>query len=352
MKDIKKTISNRIVNSDQSLIHCLELMDKEMVRLLFVYDKDKFCGILTIGDIQRAILSNYSLNDPIFNILDSKKVYATPNEPKQSIKEKMIRLRAECMPVVDNYGNLYDVIFWEDYFPIEQTIAHKKLNLPVVIMAGGKGTRLLPLTNVIPKALIPIGNKTMLEIILDKFVDVGCENFFLSLGYKADVIKYYFNSLPHHYNIQYFVENKPLGTIGSISLIKDKLTQPFFVTNCDIIIDQDYGEVYEYHVENNNDITMVVAIKNYKIPYGVVKTGKNGVLTEIEEKPDLTHMINTGIYILNPELIDRIPDQKFFHVTELIENVQQSGGKVGCFPVSEGSWKDIGDWNEYLKYII
>jgi dTDP-glucose pyrophosphorylase len=348
---MKNDISNRIVNKDLSIVQALQKMDNEKIKMLFVYDSDQFKGLITIGDIQRAILANTSLTESISTILDLNKIYSTPNEPAEEVRGKMLRLRAECMPVVDTNGQLVDVYFWEDFFSVPQKMAKAKLNVPVVIMAGGKGTRLLPLTNVIPKPLIPLGDRTILEIIMDNFSEIGCERFYLSLGYKSEIIKYYLNNADKKYNIEYITENLPLGTIGSIALLKNKFNKPFFVSNCDIIIDQDYRDVYEYHQNNKNDLTMIVAIKSYKIPYGVVKVNPNGVMAEIEEKPDMTYMINTGIYILNPELIDLIPQGKSYHVTHLMQQIKDNGGRVGCFPVSEGSWTDIGDWGEYMKYL-
>jgi len=263
----------------------------------------------------------------------------------------MYRLRAECMPVLSDDRELIEVHFWIDLFGVKQSESREKIDLPVVIMAGGKGTRLQPLTHVIPKPLIPLNEKTILESILDQFLEIGCKKFYMSVNYKYKMLKYYINNLDVKYDIDFFKEEKPLGTIGSVSFLRDRINTPFFVSNCDIIIDQDYRDVYEYHIENKNDITIVAAVKSYKIPYGVIETGENGTLLNISEKPDMFYMINTGVYILNPELIDRIPENQFYHITELIEKTNSSGGRVGCFPVSEKSWTDIGDWYEYLKLI-
>ena len=218
-------------------------------------------------------------------------------------------------------------------------------------MAGGKGTRLKPLTNIIPKPLIPVGEKTILEEIMNQFETIGCTKFHMSVNYKYDMIEYYLSQLEHKYDISFFQEDKPLGTIGSVSLLKGKITTPFFVSNCDILINQDYRDVYEYHISNKNDITIVTAIKTYTIPYGVIEAEEGGIMTGLSEKPEFNYMINTGVYILNPELIDLIPEGEFFHITHLMEKVRKNGGKVGCFPVSNGAWRDMGEWPEYLKMI-
>ena len=218
-------------------------------------------------------------------------------------------------------------------------------------MAGGKGTRLKPITNVIPKPLVPIGEKTILEVIMDQFEAIGCQKFYMSVNYKSDMLRFYLDQLEHKYDIDFFEEEKPLGTIGSVALLKGTIKTPFFVSNCDIVIDQDMRDVFDYHCHNNNDLTIVTAVKSFQIPYGVIETGENGLMTALKEKPELTYMINTGVYILNSECIDEIPQGEFFHITQLIEKIKARGGRVGCFPVSEHAWKDIGEWSEYLKMI-
>ena len=326
-------------------------MDSGGTKALFVFVEGRFEGLLTLGDIQRAIIKNISLSETVGFILDKNKVYGYVTEPEELIREKMRRLRAEVMPILDGEHKLVDVWFWGDLFKKSEASFRENINLPVVIMAGGKGTRLKPLTNVFPKPLIPVGEKTILEEILDQFESIGCTKFFISVNYKVNLMKYYLSQIGHHYDIEFFQEDKPLGTIGSVSLLKDKISTPFIVSNCDIIIDQDYRDVYDYHTGNKNDITLVAAVKSNKIPYGVVETGENGLLLDLKEKPETTFMFNTGVYILNPDLINDIPTGEMFHITDLIKKVKTKGGRVGCFPVSENAWHDMGEWNEYLKLI-
>ncbi len=344
-------IMNRIVSSGNSLLMALKQMDEKKVKMLFVFDDKHFISILTIGDIQRAIVNNISLDEPVSHIVKKDKKFAHEGEPMNDIRKKMLELRAECMPVLDGRGELVDVIFWRDLFEKEETDLRPKIDLPVVIMAGGKGTRLKPITNVIPKPLVPVGDKTILEVIMDQFESIGCHKFYMSVNYKADMMKYYLSQLDHKYDIEFFMEDKPLGTIGSVSLLKGKINTPFFVSNCDSINEQDYRDVWDYHVNNHNDMTIVTMVKSLKIPYGVIETGADGLMTALKEKPEQTYQVNTGVYILNPELIDEIPEGKFFHITHLMEKVQGCRGRVGCFPVSEHSWKDMGEWREYLKMI-
>ena len=344
-------IKNRIISVDTTIIQALKKMDVEMVKLLFVFENERFIGILTIGDIQRAIIKHVDMKTAVLSILDKNKIYAEVTDSLDDVKRKMYDLRAECMPLVDDENNLLDVYFWKEMFNDGKRERTDKIDLPVVIMAGGLGTRLKPLTNIIPKPLIPVNEKTILETIIDQFNGIGCTKYYVSVNYKSEIIEYYFTHLANKYDITFLKEDKPLGTIGSVSLLKDKVDKPFFVSNCDIIIDQDYRNVYDYHINNKNDITVVTAIKSFHIPYGVIETGDNGLMKSISEKPDISYMINTGVYIIEPQLINEIPENTFYHITDLIENVRKNGSRVGCFPVSEKAWTDIGDWNEYLKTI-
>jgi len=344
-------IKERVIPPLFSLLDAMKRMDELMVKTLFVINEEHFEGIITLGDIQRAIIKNVALKEPVSHILDKDKIYGYSAEGEDVIKEKMRRMRAEVMPILDDKGSLVDVWFWNDLFKKTELSQRNKINLPVVIMAGGKGTRLKPITNVIPKPLVPVGDKTILEVIMDQFEGIGCHKFYMSVNYKADMMKYYLSQLDHKYDIEFFMEDKPLGTIGSVSLLKGKITTPFFVSNCDSINEQDYRDVWDYHVQNHNDMTIVTMVKSFKIPYGVIETGENGLMTALKEKPEQTYQVNTGVYILNPELIDEIPEGEFFHITHLMEKVQARGGRVGCFPVSEHSCKDMGEWPEYLRMI-
>lgn len=339
------------VEGSETLLSVIHKMDETTHRLLIVMKDGYYGGLVSIGDVQRAIIKGIALDSPIEQILRQKLTVASVHDDKDAIKEVMREKMIEFMPVIDDEGNVADIIFWKDLFEGEMTVNRPKIDLPVVIMAGGKGTRLKPITNVIPKPLVPVGDKTILEVIMDQFEGIGCHKFYMSVNYKADMMKYYLSQLDHKYDIEFFMEEKPLGTIGSVSLLKGKITTPFFVSNCDSINEQDYRDVWDYHVNNHNDMTIVTMVKSFKIPYGVIETGEDGLMTALKEKPEQTYQVNTGVYILNPELIDEIPEGEFFHITHLMEKVQARGGRVGCFPVSEQSWKDMGEWKEYLKML-
>ncbi len=346
-------IHNKIITSDKTIIQTMKFMDEAHTKLLLVFEDKRFLGIITNGDLQRAIIANTPFDTPIKQIISREgKQFAHVGDDREKIKGWMLSKRAELMPILNDNGQLVDVIFWDEILAdTPKSDIRPKIDLPVVIMAGGKGTRLKPITNVIPKPLVPIGEKTILEVIMDQFEEIGCHKFYMSVNYKADMMKYYLSQLEHQYDIEFFMEDKPLGTIGSVSLLKGKINTPFFVSNCDSINEQDYRDVWDYHVNYHNDMTIVTMVKSFKIPYGVIETGEDGLMTAIKEKPEQTYQINTGVYILNPNLIEEIPEGEFFHITHLMEKVKTRGGRVGCFPVSEHSWHDMGEWPEYLKMI-
>jgi dTDP-glucose pyrophosphorylase len=344
-----RMLRNRIIANDATLLEALKKMDALNKKSLIVLSGNNYSGLLSAGDIQRAIIQNRPLETKVSEVLRADVRIATPFDDFNSIKQMMFDFRMELCPVVTIENEIVHVHFWEDIFQGKTLQPKKQFSLPVVIMAGGKGTRLKPLTNVLPKPLIPTGDKTIIENIFQHFYHHGCKRFFLSVNYKADLIKYYLKTQELPYDIDYIEEDKPMGTAGSLSLMKDKIRETFFVTNCDIIIEQDYSEMLDYHRENQNEITIVAALKHFPIPYGTINSSESGKLVELLEKPELTFKINSGMYILEPNVLNEIPENQFLHITQLIKDIHQRGGNLGVFPVSEKSWKDIGEWKEYLK---
>jgi len=350
---MKENIKAICIQYDATIISALKQMDAVKHKLLIVIKEDKFFRLLSIGDIQRAIIKGEEMNTPVSLILRDQTKVASVNDDMNAVKSSMKERSNEFMPIIDEKNNIVDVIFWEDLFQTQPVVKKSNLNLPVIIMAGGQGTRLRPLTNVLPKPLIPIGEQTMMEDIMDRFVECGCDQFYVSVNYKADTIKRYFDNLNKpQYHISYFQEDKPLGTAGSIHLLNGKINTTFFVSNCDSILDEDYAEILKYHRENHNEITVIAVIKNLSVPYGTLETKEDGLLSDIKEKPEFTFKINTGFYILEPHLIQEIPVDTFYHITYLIDKLVKEGRRVGVYPVNEGSWIDVGNWDEYLKQFV
>jgi NDP-sugar pyrophosphorylase family protein len=218
--------------------------------------------------------------------------------------------------------------------------------MPVVIMAGGKGTRLAPFTSVLPKPLVLVGDKPIVEHIMERFAASGCRDFLMSVNYKANLIKAYLEEEELPWHLEFVVEPEPLGTGGSLSLMRDRLHGPFFVTNCDVLVDADYADIARFHRESGDLITVVASMKHITVPYGVCEIEDGGRLSSITEKPHFDFLVSTGFYVLSPEVLADVPEATFFHLTELIDRYLAEGRRVGVYPVSEGSWVDIGQIEE------
>jgi NDP-sugar pyrophosphorylase family protein len=173
----------------------------------------------------------------------------------------------------------------------------------------------------------------------------------LTVNHKSNIIKSYFEDIDKDYKIKLVKEDKPLGTAGSLKLVEDKLESVFIVTNCDIIIHADYSEIVDFHISSGYDITLVSSMMHYKIPYGICEIDRGGSLIEIREKPEYNFLISTGMYVLNKKILRLIPNNELFHITNLMEDVKKQGGTVGVFPISENSWDDTGEWDEYNKAV-
>lgn len=333
--------------SDLSIVDAMGKIDINAKGILFIVDKEhKVIGSLSDGDIRRWLLKSGEITANVVMAMNPSPYmlnYKNKNSAFKIMKEKCIK----AIPLTNDYGNIVDIYLSSD----SDEATHKgNLNgVPVVIMAGGKGTRLYPYTKILPKPLVPIGDTPIVERIIDYYTSFGMNLFYMTVNYKKAMIRSYFDDIERQYDIRYVEEDKPLGTGGSIKLIPDKFDKPLFVTNCDALILADYYDIYQYHVKAGNDITMVSALKNFQVPYGVLHTGNNGVLNTMEEKPKLSYFINTGMYIINPQTIDLIPADTFFHMTHLVEKVMNSGGKVGTYPVSEDSFLDMGELDEMKR---
>ncbi len=350
MRDLDKYI----VKSSSNIRTAIKQMDKGGIGFIaIVDDKEKVEGIVTDGDFRRAILNGIDLEKNVLLITNKSYKYLTKgysqNEALQYFKGTVV---VEYLPVLEN-GKLIDIISKDDLSNKDEfeIFKRKKLNLPVVIMAGGKGTRLDPFTRILPKALIPVGEKPIIEVIMDEYAKYGMINFYISVNHKDRMIKAYFEDRKSDYNFTYINEDKPLGTAGSLKFLEGKFNDPFFVSNCDIIIRSDYSKIVKFHKANKYDLTLVGSMQHQTIPYGVCTFENGGLLKSIQEKPEYDFLVNTGMYLLNPHILRYIPENKYFDMTELINLVQKKGHAVGVYPVSEKSWIDVGQWREYEKVL-
>jgi dTDP-glucose pyrophosphorylase len=339
--DIKKII----VESSLSIKNAIKVLDQGGIGIIAIRKENGIIGIVTDGDFRRALLNGISLDSDIYSISNKNFTHLNENYSKSDVDQLFKNTKIKHIPIMKN-GELVDILTEDYFYGIKKKYENKILS-PVVIMAGGKGTRLDPFTQILPKPLIPIGDKTILEVIIDKFLPYGVLDYYLTVNYKSIVIKSYFEELKPEYKVNFINESKPLGTAGSLKYLEGKFDRPILVTNCDIIIDADYADILNHHLEKKNDITMVVSLKHYNIPYGICEIENGGELKEIKEKPEYSFLVNTGMYILEPTVLSQIPSEEFFHITHLMEKIKAIGGKVGVYPISENAWLDTGEWEEY-----
>jgi len=321
--------------------------------IVVVDQSDQVLGVVTDGDFRRAVLSDVSLDTSISEIANKNFVFLNDGYSKEELENVFLNDISQ-VPVIGN-GELKEIILRKN-LPIiaNDRMVSVKLDVPVVIMAGGKGTRLEPFTHIMPKPLIPIGGKPIIELIIERFAEFGIDDFYLSLNYKANMIKAYFEGNPFSQFLHYITEDLPLGTAGALKKLKDVIRSTFIVSNCDIIIKSDYAKIVDFHKAGKYDLTLVASMQHYTIPYGVCYIENGGDLKEISEKPEYDYLVNTGMYVLEPSVIDIIPENSFYHITQLIDDLKKSNRRVGVYPVYEKSWIDIGQWEEYknaIKYL-
>lgn len=342
---------NKIIINEKLLIReAMKKIDSCGKKILMVIENNILKGVITDGDIRRWILKNGDLDTSVKNIINYNPIYITKKEKKNAYKIMKKNL-IEALPIVNLDGSLKSVIFWSDLELDMEDVQQKQIDIPVVIMAGGKGTRLYPYTKILPKPLIPIGDTPIVERIINNFVSFGCKNYYLTVNHKKNMIKSYFNDLEKNYKIDYVEEEKPLGTGGSLYLLSEKIESTFFISNCDILVNADYIDMYEYHKKCKNLITVVCVVKNMLIPYGVISLGDDGAIEQINEKPEYTFLTNTGMYIVEPEVLAIIPKNEFYDFPKAIEYFKNHGENVGVYPITESCWMDMGQIDEMNKMI-
>jgi len=340
-----------IINFEIFIRDAIEKMDEGGIGFcVCVDDSNQVIAVVSDGDFRRAILNGVQLDESVSKVMNQNFLSVNKGYQQNEIETIFFDSVAQQIPVLDD-GKLIDIITEENYFNTKRKTKKKQLHTPVVIMAGGKGTRLDPFTRILPKPLIPMGNDPIIKIIMDEFGKYGMSDFYITLNNKGKMIKAYFHDHNLPYKINFIEEQKPLGTAGALKLIKPKLKETFFVSNCDIIIKSDYNDIIKFHKERKNSLTLVGSMQHYTIPYGVCEIENGGDLISIREKPQYDFLTNTGMYVLELDVLNLIPGDTYFDMTDLIKAIQGKGQKVGVFPVSKESWIDVGQWAEYKNAI-
>lgn len=325
-----------IISEDLTLLEAMKKINDGGKGIAYICENSKLLASVTDGDIRRAFLNSQNINEKVKNIGNYSPIFMLEKDKKHS-KKFMEEHALTSIPIVNRNREVCDIIFM--YGERKSTV---KLNAKVYIMAGGKGTRLKPYTDILPKPLIPIGEKTITEHIMDRFSEYGCKEYHMIVNYKKALIKAYFGENDVERNVNFIDEKEFLGTGGGLRLINPNISETVFVTNCDILIKANYKEIYDYHKANKNIITMVCVKKTEVIPYGTIELDGTNTVKEIREKPSYSFNTNTGLYVIEPEFIDMIPVNTFIHITDIIQKCIEENKKVGAFFISEDNWLDMG----------
>lgn len=332
-----KTYRDYLIPPNMTVKQALEHMESHKIKSVVIVDEqDKMLGIFSPGDMRRFFCNNGHLSDAIEKAMNSNPITFQSHYDVEKYDRELI-----VYPIVNENNVVTDIIESP-----ENVTSDVLKDVPVVIMAGGKGTRLYPYTKILPKPLIPIGEDTITERIIGSFRKYGVTDYYMILNYKANMIKAYFNEMEKDYNIHYAKEEKFLGTGGGLYLLKDQIHSTFFLSNCDILLNADLECIYRTHKKNGNKITMVCAMKDYVIPYGIVETDSQGTVSAMTEKPSFSFLVNTGVYVIEPEVIEELVEDEFIHMPDIAERYTKRGEKVGVFPISENAWMDMGQFNE------
>ena len=338
-----KNIENIKLRQNATIKEALGIIDSGAMQIaLVVDDNDKLLGTLTDGDIRRGILRGLDLDSSIETIVFKEPAIAKISSTKEEILKIALSKKLHQIPIVDDNGIVLDLK------EIEELVEPKIKTSRVILMVGGLGTRLRPLTQDTPKPMLKVGNKPILQTIVERFAEYCFVNITMCVNFNASIIRDYFSDGKEFgVNIDYVLEEKRMGTAGALSLLKERPSEPFFVMNGDLLTNVNFEHIFNYHILNKATATMCVREYDYEVPYGVVKMNDNKII-EIAEKPVQKFFVSAGIYMLSPEILDLIPKNEFYDMPALFEKLIKLSKNVISFPIRE-YWLDIGRMEEYQR---
>ncbi len=344
MKDLIKSAKNLKLYNQDSFINAINLMEHNNIGIVLIVDKKcRLKGVITSGDIRKAILKGVQFSDPVTMVINKKPIIIHTGISKGEVARLFDENRVYYVPVVDHDNTVLGIIAAKDFHE------RKIVNCPVLIMAGGLGTRMMPLTKDTPKPLLPVLGKPMIQHIIESLREFGANQFYVSVNYHAEMIKNFLKDGSWlRINIKYINENKRLGTAGALSEVKSREKNGnLLIVNSDVITDLNYQSMYDFHENNESDIT--IAIKNFelKIPYGVLNMDFNRVIS-ISEKPTEKKYINAGIYLLNIAALPKLKKNTYLDMTDLINTMINQNKRIYAYSI-ETFWADLGQYKDYLK---
>jgi dTDP-glucose pyrophosphorylase len=334
-----RDVEHLFVDLDASILVALDVIDKGGFKTALVVDKGfQFRGLIADPDIRRALLKGVSLEQPVHMVMNTTPITLRQGISQADAKRALFHHKRDLLPVLSSDNRVVDVAI------LAESIGRTSFDNAVVLMAGGLGTRLLPLTRDVPKPMIEVGSKPMLETLVENFVAAGFSNIYLSVNYMQQAIRDHFgDGKKWGAKITYLQEDQALGTAGGLSLIRENVTQPFITMNCDVLTNVDFESLLLHHDNAKSMATMCVSQHEVTVPYGVVEHD-NFELKRIVEKPAWNYFVNAGIYVFSPEVLDFLEEDKAIDMPELLDRVQSKSGKTSLFPLRE-YWLDVGNHN-------
>lgn len=342
-----KNLSAFIVQESVSVFDAAAAIAANNRQVVFVCKGMKLLASFNDGDLRRYILKAGDVSLSVRHAANYNPLSLGVNEVSDAQRLFKVNPYIRAIPIIDENSEIASLVFFEK----ENIRREAQLEIPVVIMAGGRGTRLAPFTDVLPKPLIPVGDKTITEHIMMQFQDYGCNDFSMIVNYKKELIKAYFSETSHKGSLRFIDEQEFQGTGGGLRLLKGRLSGTFFMTNCDILVEADYEDLLNQHRKSGALITMVCAFKKVSVPYGTVELDENGNPIRLVEKPEYPLLTNTGLYVIEPAFLDTIPANAFVHITQLIQQLIDDGQSVGVYPISGNQWSDMGQHDELENMI-
>ena len=337
-----KNWKNVILKKSDTINMVVEVLNKESLRIAMIVDEyGRLIGTVTDGDIRRGLIRHVSLDESVIKIMFKNPTVALEKDDKESVLLKMKELDLLQIPIVNSDRKVVGLE------TLQHLVEGDRLNNPVFLMAGGFGKRLKPLTDNIPKPLLKVGTKPILENILDQFIAAGFHNFYISTHYKSKMIRNHFgDGSDWGVSITYLYEDTPLGTAGGLGLLpKNLIDLPILVMNGDLLTKIDFKELLDFHIKESGDATMCTREYDFQVPYGVIET--NGQYAcSIVEKPIHKFFVNAGVYVVNPSMLDAIDGVSYLDMPDLLQNKIDSLGQVNIFPVHE-YWLDIGQMEQF-----
>lgn len=330
-----------LIQDTATIREAIERLEKVRCKIVYVVHNQKLKGSISDGDARRFLLYDGDISKSIKYIANFMPRFFYENQIEEAT-EFLKKNEFFSVPIL-NYNQEIVSVYFKNQLLVK---GKQKLVLPVVIMAGGKGTRLYPYTKILPKALIPIGDIPITEHIINRFSEYGCRDFYMIVNHKKNMIKSYFDNIEKSYNLHYIDEEQPLGTGGGLSLLKGKIKTDFILSNCDVLIDAKYDKIYNYHQEGKNFITIIAANKCEKIPYGVLKIDKDGCYQGITEKPEYYYQINTGVSIVHSQVIEELEEEREITFPDIVDKYFKQGKKVGIYSIETKAYMDMGQFEK------